>query len=249
VNEVQRLMEAKDGMYDLASRLVDAAERLADAPFRFAEQVNGIEGKERERRTAEVLAEYELDRGDLIRVASEGLKHGGQCAGVVRYCLMPGVQTPARLRAVATPRQGPRAGMDTTPRVEVHLNSDEEESGAEGTKRKSKVGVRGVHTLSGLHRRVESLGKGKGWVAGVQGMLGVPFEFPRGGHTGQRFLGGEGGSRDHADESEDDTGRYRSSQAGSEEDMEEMTGVGSEEENAKRNAGLGYGLQVPVRPS
>ncbi|KAI9635192.1 uncharacterized protein MKK02DRAFT_43873 [Dioszegia hungarica] len=245
-NEVERLKEAKDGMYDLASRLVDAAENLADAPFRLAEQVGGFDGKERERRVAEVLANYEADREDLIRVASEGLKHGSQCAGVVRYCLMPGSQTPGRIRAASTPKQGKE-----TPSVEVHLNSDDEAQEEGGTRRKEKVGTRGVHTLSGLHRRVESLGHArKGWVVGEQGMLGVPFGFPGdagGMGGGGGWDGNEDGSKDDADEDGESTGVQLAVQDAEEEGVEEM-GDAKEEDLTTRHFGLGYGLQVPKRP-
>lgn len=70
---VDKLLEARDELYDLASRLVDCAEAVAEGGLAEPEEATS----------------YDEDKESLIRISSEGMRLAAGCAGVVRWVVDP----------------------------------------------------------------------------------------------------------------------------------------------------------------
>lgn len=125
--EVESLRQAKDQLYDVASRLVEGAEAVANA----APADQGDEN-------------YDKDKAKLLQSATGTLRAGAECVRLVRLCA-PDPSTP---NSLSTPRQGDSISRHHTPRPH-------QEAGL--VRRDYPVGQRGEHTLSGLHRKATSL--------------------------------------------------------------------------------------------
>jgi son of sevenless-like protein len=125
--EVESLRQAKDQLYDVASRLVEGAEAVANA-------APADQGDEH----------YDKDKAKLLQSATGTLRAGAECVRLVRLCT-PDPSTP---NSLSTPRQGDNVSRHHTPRPN-------QEAGL--VRRDYPVGQRGEHTLSGLHRKATSL--------------------------------------------------------------------------------------------
>ncbi|WVQ97370.1 hypothetical protein IAU59_004482 [Kwoniella sp. CBS 9459] len=127
--EIENLRIAKDQLYDVASKLVESAEVVANAPFsEFGEE------------------SYDAEKARLLQAATGTLRAGTECVRLVKLCL----PEDDNVHLNATPRQGDNSGRQSTPRP-AHAHE------APLVLREKPVGARGVHTLSGLHRKATSL--------------------------------------------------------------------------------------------
>ncbi|ORY33701.1 ras guanine nucleotide exchange factor domain-containing protein [Naematelia encephala] len=147
--EIEHLRVAKDLLYDIASRLVEGAEVVANAPF----SEGGEEG-------------YDQEKGRLLQMATGTLRAGTECVRLVKQCLPEDEATllPAQL---ATPRQNDgQHNRQLTPRP----------ADAAVILRDKVVGVRGEHTLSGLHRKASSLSHLQQRYQNDGGMVQAPQE-------------------------------------------------------------------------
>ncbi|OCF31123.1 hypothetical protein I316_07255 [Kwoniella heveanensis BCC8398] len=127
--EIESLRIAKDQLYDVASKVVESAEVVANAPFsEFGEE------------------SYDVEKARLLQAATGTLRAGTECVRLVKLCL----PEDDNVHLNATPRQGDVSGRQSTPRP-AHAHE------APLTLREKPVGARGVHTLSGLHRKATSL--------------------------------------------------------------------------------------------
>ncbi|WWC86359.1 uncharacterized protein L201_001233 [Kwoniella dendrophila CBS 6074] len=127
--EIETLRIAKDQLYDVASKLVESAEIVANAPFsEFGED------------------SYDVEKARLLQAATSTLRAGTECVRLVKMCLPEN----ENVHLHATPRQGDLTGRQSTPRP-AHTHE------APLVMREKPVGARGVHTLSGLHRKATSL--------------------------------------------------------------------------------------------
>ncbi|KAK4687519.1 son of sevenless, partial [Tremellales sp. Uapishka_1] len=127
--EMENLRIAKDHLYEVASKLVEGSEKVANAPF--AER-----GEE----------SYDLEKSRLLQTATGTLRTGTECVRLVRGCV-PEDHIPE---------------LDGTPKQEskVQTYHGTPIPTIEGAVLRDRVvGVRGVHTLSGLHRKVSSLSR------------------------------------------------------------------------------------------
>ncbi|WRT64250.1 uncharacterized protein IL334_001181 [Kwoniella shivajii] len=127
--EIENLRIAKDQLYEVASKLVESAEVVANAPFsEFGEE------------------SYDAEKARLLQAATGTLRAGTECVRLVKQCL----PEDDNIHLHATPRQSDIAGRQSTPRpAPAHE--------APLVMREKPVGARGVHTLSGLHRKATSL--------------------------------------------------------------------------------------------
>lgn len=143
--EIDQLRVSKDNLYEIASKLVEGAESVANAPFSEVGETD-----------------YEGVKGRLLQTATATLRCGTECVRLVKLCI-PEESTPS---ATATPRQWDPVGRQLTPRP-AHE--------AALVYRDRLVGQRGVHTLSGLHRKASSLGqlqqRFKEGSTGIQGSM------------------------------------------------------------------------------
>ncbi|WVW82416.1 hypothetical protein I302_104426 [Kwoniella bestiolae CBS 10118] len=127
--EIEALRIAKDQLYEVASKLVESAEIVANAPFsEFGED------------------SYDTEKARLLQSATGTLRSGKECVRLVKLCL----PEDENVHLHATPRQGDIHGRQSTPRPS-HTHE------APLVMREKPVGARGVHTLSGLHRKATSL--------------------------------------------------------------------------------------------
>nr|XP_019014811.1 uncharacterized protein I206_00897 [Kwoniella pini CBS 10737]OCF53592.1 hypothetical protein I206_00897 [Kwoniella pini CBS 10737] len=127
--EIDTLRIAKDQLYDVASKLVESAEIVANAPFSDS-------GEDR----------YDTEKGRLLQAATSTLRAGTECVRLVKMCL----PEDNAVHLHATPRQADANSRQSTPRP-GHTHE------APLIMREKPVGARGVHTLSGLHRKATSL--------------------------------------------------------------------------------------------
>jgi son of sevenless-like protein len=126
--EVDRLRVIKDELYDVASQLVESAEVVANAPFDLPE----AEEKD-----------YAGHKSQLLNATTSTLRKSSECLRAVRLCVP---QDEAELEG--TPRPDDHVDpRQATPRPADHGAS----------LRVNAVGARGLHTLSGLHRKATSL--------------------------------------------------------------------------------------------
>jgi son of sevenless-like protein len=126
--EVDRLRVIKDELYDVASQLVESAEVVANAPFDLPE----AEEKD-----------YAGHKSQLLNATTSTLRKSSECLRAVRLCV---------------PRD--EAELEGTPRPDDHVDPRQAtprpaDHGA--SLRVNAVGARGLHTLSGLHRKATSL--------------------------------------------------------------------------------------------
>ncbi|WWD09507.1 hypothetical protein V865_007631 [Kwoniella europaea PYCC6329] len=127
--EIEALRIAKDQLYEVASKLVESAEIVANAPFsEFGED------------------SYDSEKARLLQSATGTLRSGKECVRLVKLCL----PEDENVHLHATPRQSDVHGRQSTPRPS-HTHE------APLVMREKPVGARGVHTLSGLHRKATSL--------------------------------------------------------------------------------------------
>ncbi|WWC58456.1 uncharacterized protein I303_100997 [Kwoniella dejecticola CBS 10117] len=127
--EIETLRLAKDQLYDVASKLVESAEIVANAPFSETGEDS-----------------YDTEKARLLQAATSTLRAGTECVRLVKLCL-PEDDT---VHLNATPRQSDNNSRQSTPRP-----SHGHETPL--IMREKPVGQRGVHTLSGLHRKATSL--------------------------------------------------------------------------------------------
>ena len=120
--DIENLRQAKDGLYDVASRLVEGAEEVANAPFS---------------ETGEDASDSEKAR--LLQTATGTLRAGTECVRLVKLCL-PDEDT---LNIQNTPRQSDEHAHQSTP-----LPAQD----AAVVSRDKVVDVRGEHTLSARMR-------------------------------------------------------------------------------------------------
>jgi son of sevenless-like protein len=134
--EIENLRVAKDNLYEVASRLVEASEVVANAPF----SERGEDG-------------YDVEKSRLLQAATGTLRAGTDCVRLVKMCLPEDEIMPDASRFSGldmTPRQSDRQSISPQPLVA--------DQSTHATRLRDKVvGARGVHTLSGLHRKVTSL--------------------------------------------------------------------------------------------
>ena len=127
--DIENLRQAKDGLYDVASRLVEGAEEVANAPFS---------------ETGEDASDSEKAR--LLQTATGTLRAGTECVRLVKLCL-PDEDT---LNIQNTPRQSDEHAHQSTPRPAQD---------AAVVSRDKVVDIRGEHTLSALDRTATNLSK------------------------------------------------------------------------------------------
>ncbi|WVQ77084.1 hypothetical protein IAR50_006767 [Cryptococcus sp. DSM 104548] len=127
--DIESLRIAKDALYEIAGKLVESAEIVAD--------VVGEGGEEG----------YDKEKTILLRAATGTLRAGTECVRLVRITV-PEDELVSFAMENATPKSHHPGGASRQNRLgdEMPLVS-----------RDKPVGLRGVHTLSGLHRKATSL--------------------------------------------------------------------------------------------
>jgi hypothetical protein len=133
---IDRLIEAKTELYELANRMVDTADIVASGGLSDAYS-------------------YEEDKQSLIDLASEGMRLAAGSAGVVRWALHPDEFT----------LPDKEDGVYSTPPGAYGRNSVQGHRGTPRMppERDRVMGMRGDHTMSSLNRRVDSLGGSRDW--------------------------------------------------------------------------------------
>ena len=125
--DFDNLATAKTHLYEVASKLVEDAENLTSGTF------------------ADGDAGYVKVKSTLLQTATTTLRAGTDCVRLVKIC----APEDESISANVTPRPPDGFGRATTPRAKPP------EAGV--VFRDKVVGQRGIHTLSGLHRKANSL--------------------------------------------------------------------------------------------
>ncbi|ODN77887.1 hypothetical protein, variant [Cryptococcus amylolentus CBS 6039] len=129
--DIESLRIAKDALYEVAGKLVESAEIVAD--------VVGESGEEG----------YDKEKTMLLRAATGALRTGTECVRLVRVVVPENEAVNFAVGSAALKSHQPGGTTSQlTPRP-----SDESPL----VSRDKPVGARGVHTLSGLHRKATSL--------------------------------------------------------------------------------------------